>query len=278
VVTLRHPLLAETIRRHLVPGEAAEVHRVLAATLAEGGEPAEIAAHWQGAGDAAEELSWRIRAARTAHTRIAASEEARQWQRALALWPDGDLTEWDGLRRIDAELALLDAVEGSGDTRRAWDLVVPVLDRVDGLQAILAAEVWVRAATYAAIVVGALPAVEYAERAVTLYGDAPPSPGLVRALVEYGYCLNSAGRLGEALEVLRRVVTVCRALGDAIELRLALVIYAGHLSHLAWSDEIRALLDEAHSIVIPRPDPSGDVRLSFVETDIVLRFGGGPRR
>jgi tetratricopeptide (TPR) repeat protein len=276
MVTLRHPLLAETIRRHLVPGEAAEVHRVLAATLVEDGEPAEIAAHWQGAGDAAEELSWRIRAARTAHTRIAASEEARQWQRALELWPDGDLTEWDGLRRIDAELAHLDAVEGSGDTLRAWDLVVPALDRVDDLQATLAAEVWVRAATYAAIVGGALPAVEYAERAVTLYGDAPPSPAVVRALVQYGLCLNDAGRLGEALEVLRRVVTVCRALGDAIELRLALVIYAVHLSHLAWSDEVRALLDEAHSIVTPRPDPAGDVRLSFVETDIVLRFGGGP--
>jgi len=276
MVTLRHPLLAETIRRHLVPGEATEVHRVLAATLVEGGEPAEIAAHWQGAGDAGEELSWRIRAARTAHTRIAASEEARQWQRALELWPDGDLTEWEGLRRIEAELALLDAVEDSGDIRRAWDLVVPVLDRVDDLEATLAAKVLIRAAMYADIVVGARPAVAYAERAVTLYGEAPPSPEVVRALVEYGHCLHDAGRLGEALEVLRRVITVCRALGDAIELRLALMIYAGYLARLEWSDEVRALLDEARGIVTPRPDPAGDIRLSFIETDIVLRFGGGP--
>lgn len=275
VVALRHPLLAETVRRHLVPGEAAEVHRALAAALADGGDPAEVAAHWQGAGDAGEELGWRIRAARAAHTRIAAGEEARQWRRALELWPGGVLTEREGLRRIDAELALMDALEASGDTQRAWERVVPMLDRVDALPATAAAEVLVRAATYADLTVGVLPALEYAERAVTLYGDAPLSSSVIRALVEYAYCLNYAGRLSDALEVLQRVVTACRARGDAIELRDALVIYAGHLCHREWSDEIRALLDEAHSIVPPRPDPTGDVRLGVVETDIVLRFGGG---
>ena len=80
-------------------------------------------------------------------------------------------------------------------------------------------------------------------------------PELVRALTEYAYCLHLAGRVSEALEVDRRLLAVCRSLGDATELRHALVTYAAHLSDLGWTNDIRDLLDEAHRIETPRPTP-----------------------
>jgi hypothetical protein len=275
-VALRHPLLAEAVRRRLVPGEATGMHCSLAATLAETGEPAEIAAHWQGAGDTDQELVWRIRAGRAAHDRIAPQEEARQWQRALELWAAGDLDERDGLRRIDAQTAQLDALEDAGHTEQAWALVVPLLERVDALPPLTAAEIFYRAAAYGDLVRGTFTALEYAVKAVALFETAPPSRGKVRALTENAHCLHFAGRVTEALEVGRRLVAVCRSLGDAVELRSALVTHAGHLTDLGWSAEVRALLDEAHHIRTPWPDPAGDIFIGLVETDLVLRFGGGP--
>jgi tetratricopeptide (TPR) repeat protein len=275
-VALRHPLLAEALRRRLVPGEAAEIHRRLATALASTGDPAEVAAHWQGAGESEQELGWRIRAARAAHDRLAAREEARQWQRVLELWSGEDLDERDGLRRIDAALAHLDALEASGNTHSAWTLLSPMLERAESLPNLTAADVFCRASTYADLVEGALPALGYAERAVALYETAPPSSAMIRALVEHGCCLAWTGRLSEAVEVDRRLVAVCRSLGDAVGLRQALVQLAGHLSHDGWSAEVRALLDEARRTPTSRPDPIGDVYIGLLQTDLVLRFGGGP--
>ncbi len=74
-VQLRHPLLAEAIRRRLVAGEASAEHRRLATVLAVSPDvsPAEIATHWRAADDPERELAWRVRAARAASLRFAAS-------------------------------------------------------------------------------------------------------------------------------------------------------------------------------------------------------------
>ena len=52
-VELRHPLLAEAIRRRLVGPEPVDVHRRIAAALARSTDPApaEVAEHWQRAED-----------------------------------------------------------------------------------------------------------------------------------------------------------------------------------------------------------------------------------
>ena len=91
-VQLRHPLLAEGIRRRLVRPESVNEHRRLALALAGAADPAasEIAEHWQRAGDPAEEVIWRIRAARAAGQRFAAAQEGEQWLRVLDLWPEGE--------------------------------------------------------------------------------------------------------------------------------------------------------------------------------------------
>ena len=77
-VRLRHPLVADAIRQHLVPGEAPEVHRRVATVLAAAPDPpaAEIAQHWAAAGDPERELRWRISAARAASARYAVEAAA----------------------------------------------------------------------------------------------------------------------------------------------------------------------------------------------------------
>ena len=90
LVELRHPLLAEAVRRGLVAPEARALHRRLATALAEApaSVPAEVAEHWRLAGDEGEELVWRIAAARAATERFAIAQAADEWRRALALWPE----------------------------------------------------------------------------------------------------------------------------------------------------------------------------------------------
>ena len=89
-IRVRHPLVADAIRQHLVAGEAPEVHRRVAKVLAAAPDPpaAEIAQHWASAGDSTEELRWRIAAARAASASFAVEAAATQWRRVLDLWPD----------------------------------------------------------------------------------------------------------------------------------------------------------------------------------------------
>ena len=56
-VALRHPLLAEAIRRHAAAHEPETQYSAVAGALARSPdpEPAEVAAHWRAAGDAEQE-------------------------------------------------------------------------------------------------------------------------------------------------------------------------------------------------------------------------------
>ena len=88
-VALRHPLLAEAVRRRISSGEARRAHRRLAEAIAvtSSVHAAEVAEHWRGAADGPHELEWRIRAARESAQRFAARQEAAHWLRALEIWP-----------------------------------------------------------------------------------------------------------------------------------------------------------------------------------------------
>ena len=77
-VELRHPLLAEAIRRRLVAIEVTDEHRRIAVALSRSPDPspAEVAEHWQRAEDPAEEVVWRVRAAQAAGQRFALAQAA----------------------------------------------------------------------------------------------------------------------------------------------------------------------------------------------------------
>ena len=150
-VELQHPLLAEAIRRRLVPGESPGVHRALAEVLGAGEEPsaAEVASHWRSAGVRDRELEWRVRAARSSALAFEWGQEAEHWLRALDLWPPELENVGDPpLTRPLAYLAACDALRESHQWSRAAamsDAAEVELGEVDDA---LRAELLIRAAEY----------------------------------------------------------------------------------------------------------------------------------
>ena len=118
-VKLRHPLLAEAVRQRLVAGEATREHRRIATALAEAGvaEPAEVAAHWRGAGDEEQELVWRIRSARAANARFAVALAAEQWMRTVELYANRGSGEPEGMSQSEVYCNAIDALWVAGEER-----------------------------------------------------------------------------------------------------------------------------------------------------------------
>jgi hypothetical protein len=92
---LRHALLAEVIEADLLPGERAQLHAACARSLTERPEladaspavtAAEVAVHWDAAGEWAQALPARVRAGVAAERTRALAEADHHYQRALTLW------------------------------------------------------------------------------------------------------------------------------------------------------------------------------------------------
>ena len=84
----RHTLLAEAVAFGLLPGERAALHESMARALAAAGDDraaAEVAGHWQAAGNPAGELPARVAAAEAAERVFGYAEAAAHWQRAIEL-------------------------------------------------------------------------------------------------------------------------------------------------------------------------------------------------
>jgi predicted ATPase len=92
---VRHALLREVIEADLLPGERARLHALLAQTLTErpalaDGPPAvaaaELAAHWDAAGEPTRALPARVQAGLAAERARAFPEAQGHYERALQLW------------------------------------------------------------------------------------------------------------------------------------------------------------------------------------------------
>ena len=88
----RHALVREVVRDQLGPGERRELHAAFARELdalvgAARPPAAELAAHWDGAGDARRALPAFVEAARSAERVFAFEAVLRAARRALELWP-----------------------------------------------------------------------------------------------------------------------------------------------------------------------------------------------
>jgi len=91
----RHALLQEVVYADLLPGERARVHAALAAALTAqpgwaGGTSATVAAelayHWEAAGDLERALPAAVQAGTAAERSVALAEAHRHYERALQLW------------------------------------------------------------------------------------------------------------------------------------------------------------------------------------------------
>jgi tetratricopeptide (TPR) repeat protein len=276
-VRLRHPLVADAVRVHLVAGEATEVHRRVALLLAEASDPpaAEIARHWADAGDPEQELHWRIVAARAASAGFAVKAAADQWRRVLALWPDrlheaGEPT----LSRAAMYIAVLDAVE-----RVDFPGLIPIM--AEAVQVAEEASPEHRAAILlrAGHLQGWLGdpdvALEVTSRAVALYEELPPSRDRILAFHSLRAALESLGRYSESAEAGLRVVEEARRLGIPAEIKEALAQRAWAQSVAGDTSGSRATLKELMAIELDPPDPFCEIDVAVNITDILL-MGGAP--
>ena len=274
-VELHHPLLAEATRRRLVPGEAAEVHFALAETLGAepSNSPAEVAAHWQGAGEPAREIGWRVAAARDSAAGYDRAQSAEHWLRVLELWPMDTVSVGEPpISRASAYLAAIDTLNDS----LQWDRAAAMSDRAEEqlgeVDDAIQAELLRRAAEYRGEREGVAVGLILIDAALETYGRLPPSVGLLRALNQKRLLLTSLGRYHDAYALTRSAADVAAEIGDRRMER-------HHLATLAWhegvgGDASRALdmLEQGRRLT-GDSDPTGDIRQAVMATDLLLLCG-----
>ncbi len=274
-VQLRHPLLAEAVRRRLVAGEGPDVHRRLAVALATSPDPsaAEVAKHWAGADDSEQELIWRIRAARAAADRFAPAREAEEWLRVLELWPDGAQSGPEGVLKIEIYLACMDAFTTSVQLERANELLDDAMVLLDSLPSSFVAELHQRASHYRGALGDSVAGLFHATRAVDIREAEGPSTGLVLALEQLAHSLRHAGRLDDAGACIRRAVEVSSALADVTQYRRMLAWEVWQTGMTGDPEQAEVLAEKAWAVELPAPDPMGDVRLGVLHQDVLLHAG-----
>ena len=123
----RHDLVREAVAAELLPGERARLHEAFALALSAGrarvADPAELAYHWDAAGEPTRALRAHIEAGIAARDVYGFEAAQAHFDRALALWPlvpaPDDLTGFD---REDLAQAAAAAAAMAGDHRRAIEL------------------------------------------------------------------------------------------------------------------------------------------------------------
>ncbi len=275
---LRHPLLAEAIRRRLVPGEAEGEHRRLAGVLAGAVRvsPAEVARHWNGADEGAEELGWSIRAAQAAASRFAGHEASAAWTRALELWPPGqESAGTPPVRRIDAHFGAMDALALAGRPEQARARADDAMSLAPHLADADVAELLWRRAGYR--FPGGLEVRSEASRlidaSIELYARLPASEGLVRALNKKSLILNLQADYDGAKEVAAESLRAASAIEDPRGFtRLLLAQLAALEAATGDHDSARRHAAEATRIVPAAPDPDTDVWVAMLLTDLGLSW------
>jgi hypothetical protein len=276
-VALRHPLLAAAVRAHLVPGEAASAHAALATVLgaAADASAAEVAEHWKAAGNAHEEMRWRVAAGRTACRRLAPAEEARHWQRLLELWPQGRDTPTDrGITREELLVEAVHALIGAGRMDEGRPLADEALALAPSMEPALRA-VALRRASQVVNHTDPLAAVSLAQQAIEAYEDVHDTEGVVQAMSDQSCALRTAGSYSEAEKVVAEMVRVSADLGPQTR--------RGVLIEHAWLEVAAgrtasglSLAEEAASIEVAG-DPFGDVWVGTYHTDLLLMTGASSR-
>jgi hypothetical protein len=275
-VALRHPLLAEAIRRRLTATETTEQHHRVAAVLSHDTDAsaAEVAAHWRGAREPHLELEWTTRAAVQADARFAGVEAAELWRRALELWPGRATVSDPPLRRAAAYVAAIDACRRIGQSHRARALAHEALTRPDELSPLETAELLRRAAANTVEGPGHQDdRLRLIERALAIYRTLPPCEGLVHTLDLKANLLNREGQFAAASEVLDEASHALDGLDGGPLLR-------GLEASLAWQTAVTgdieaglARIRAVSSVRTSTPEPERDLYVALTHSDLLLMAG-----
>ncbi len=271
-VALRHPLLAEAVRRNTVLAESVEAHRAIASAMSGWAEApaAEVAAHWRSAGEPDREIEFRVLAARQARARFAWAQEAEQWGRVIELWGDDVTGSRHGVSLAEAYCSAAEAHDYAGRYDDAMLLIEEAAVRLRDCRGLERARLLAFLGTrrgYADPAVG-LPLMK---EALMAYRDLPPTLGHVDLLLEVVANRHTQGlrshpppELGEAVEVAARG-------GFVDSHRTALtwqawdqVVYDGDQG--GWEH-----LEEALRLVPTVPDPILVIEWSMMHADLLLK-------
>jgi DNA-binding CsgD family transcriptional regulator/tetratricopeptide (TPR) repeat protein len=255
----RHALLRGLVDADLLPGERARLHAAYARTLTQrpelvGTSPAmlaaELAVHWDAAGEALQALLARVQAGRAAERSHAFPEATRHYQRALELW---DLvSESDrpvGFDPVDLFARAAKAAAFTGAVERAVGLVEDAVGWVDPdaepvRVAVLLAQLGDHRRT-AGDEAGALTAFQRAER---LLVGAPPSAERAGVLATHANALLVSLRAKEAVPRCEEAIAVAQAVSARAEKAKALRVLAACMAHLGDADRSITLSLEARRI------------------------------
>jgi DNA-binding CsgD family transcriptional regulator/tetratricopeptide (TPR) repeat protein len=281
--SFRHALLREAIYSDLLPGERRNLHLRLARTLS--GQPglagakatgaAELARHWQAAGELPAALAAFVSAAVAAEDVYAVSDAWLQYERALEIWDrvapaPGELP----LERLEVLRRAADAALTAGEEERAINLVRDLLGRIDErddpTRAALAYERLGRYLWIAGHDEDALPAYR---RAVELMPHDPPSKELALVLAAEGQALMLCDRTSESNSRCNEALAIARAVdAEAVEAHV-LNTLSGNLSRVGEFEQAIEATRQALAIA-RRHRLADEVHRSYINGSVALEEAG----
>jgi DNA-binding CsgD family transcriptional regulator/tetratricopeptide (TPR) repeat protein len=144
----RHALMRDAVAQDLTPGERRMLHRAVAHALVEAGDanPAELAFHWQAAGETAAAFTAHVAAGRAMQGVYAFNEAHGHFERALELFAT---VRGDDVDRVELIGRLAEAKRLIGDCDGAAELIEEALTLVDAeRQPLRAATLYERLGAY----------------------------------------------------------------------------------------------------------------------------------
>jgi DNA-binding CsgD family transcriptional regulator/tetratricopeptide (TPR) repeat protein len=275
----RHALLGEAVAAGLLPGERAALHERTARALADAGNPglsADVAGHWQAAGDPARELPVRVAAARAAERVFGYAQAAVHWQRAIKLGHElpGAVAAADGIGVPGLYVRAIDALYMSGDSERAAAVAEEAYRRFAGHpDPATAAVIYHCAAFYRAIDApdAGLPLMEEALR---LFEQAPPSFDHADALLDYAntFLQLTEGRAEASVPALNRALEIADAAGATALIPRILSVTALGAFVRGQVDDGFASLQRGWALARAARDVPAQVWLAVTESDALLKL------
>jgi DNA-binding CsgD family transcriptional regulator len=274
----RHALLAEAVAGSLLPGERAVLHERTARALAGTGDQtlaAEVAGHWQAAGNPTQELPARIAAAEAAEQVFGYAEAAVHWQRAIELCQAHQgAADAAGVDVPGLYLRAMGALDWSGNSVRAGVIAEEAYRRFAGHpDPAIAAVVRHRAASYRAIeATGA--GLQLIEEALRLYERAPPSAGHAEGWLNYAdmFLRTAEGRMGDMSPALHRALEIAEAAGATALIPLVLASLAEDAFRYGHAEEGFAFLERGWALARAADDRVALVWLAVNESDALLKL------
>jgi DNA-binding CsgD family transcriptional regulator/tetratricopeptide (TPR) repeat protein len=241
------------------------------------GAAAELAAHWDAAGEPARAFPARVAAGLAAADAHAFAEAAGHYQRALELWARFPVGPTGAVDRVDLLGRTAEAAVLSGDTTGAIGLLEEALGQlVRATEPVRAAVLLGRLGFQrfrAGAEADALAAYQEAERLLT---GAPPSAERAGVLAGHGLVLMLTLRTEEAIPVCREAIAVARAVGAPAEEAGALETLACCLDDLGDFDQsLRLHLEARHLAEAAGADET--MLRTYLNRIVSLEFAGRER-